>query len=114
MARPITILSPRAAPKSLRLSLALFLLTVITYIPSMTNGFIWDDPQYVVDNPTLKSVDGLWRIWSDPLSIPQYYPMVHTSFWIESQLWGTDHAAGFHVDNILLHALAAVLLWRAL
>jgi tetratricopeptide (TPR) repeat protein/uncharacterized membrane protein YfcA len=94
--------------------IALFLLTVLTYIPSMTNGFIWDDPQYVIDNPTLKSADGLWSIWTDTDATPQYYPMVHTTFWIETRLWGTQHAPGFHVDNILLHALAAVLLWRAL
>jgi protein O-mannosyl-transferase len=93
---------------------ALFLLVVVTYIPSMSNGFIWDDPQYVVDNPTLKSAGGLWQIWTDPTSTPQYYPMVHSSFWIEARLLGTDRAEGFHVDNILLHALAAVLLWRAL
>ncbi len=92
----------------------LCLLTILTYLPSMTNGFIWDDPAYVVDNPTLKSAEGLWSIWTDPTATPQYYPMVHTTFWVESQLWGTEHAAGFHVDNILLHAIAAVLLWRAL
>jgi tetratricopeptide (TPR) repeat protein len=40
--------------------------------------------------------------------------MVHSTFWIEARLWGTEHAPGFHIDNILLHALAAVLLWRAL
>ena len=92
----------------------LFLLTILTYLPSITNGFIWDDPAYVVNNPTLKTADGLWLIWTDPTATPQYYPMVHTTFWVESQLWGTDHATGFHVDNILLHAIAAVLLWRAL
>ena len=104
---------PRKSPPRL-IAVALFCLTVVTYIPSMTNGFIWDDSAYVIDNPTLKSADGLWRIWTEPTSIPQYYPMVHTTFWIEARLWGTEHAAGFHVDNILLHALAVVLLWRAL
>jgi hypothetical protein len=94
--------------------IALFLLAFGTYVPSMTNGFIWDDPQYVIDNPTLKSADGLWSIWTDTQATPQYYPLVHTTFWVEARLWGTQKAPGFHVDNILLHALAAVLLWRAL
>jgi tetratricopeptide (TPR) repeat protein len=95
-------------------ALALFLLTVIVYIPSMSNGFIWDDPAYVVNNQTLNSADGLWRIWTELRATPQYYPMVHTTFWIEAHLWGTNSAPGFHVDNILLHALAVILLWRAL
>ena len=94
--------------------IALFLLAVLTFVPSMTNGFIWDDPAYVIDNQTLKSADGLWRIWTEPQSVPQYYPMVHTTFWLEARLWGTDRAPGYHIDNILLHALAVVLLWRAL
>ncbi len=105
---------PRAALFPWPRAVALFLLTVILYIPSMSNGFIWDDPQYVVDNPTLKTADGIWSIWTDPTSLPQYYPLVHTTFWVEARLWGTSVAAGYHVDNILLHALAAVLLWRAL
>jgi tetratricopeptide (TPR) repeat protein len=104
---------PWAPPKYVA-GVALFLLAVLTYIPSMTNGFIWDDPAYVIDNPTLKSDDGLWRIWTELHATPQYYPMVHTTFWIESRFWGTSSAPGYHVDNILLHALAAVLLWRAL
>ena len=92
----------------------LFLLAAGVYARSPFNGFIWDDPAYVTDNPTLKTVGGLWDIWADPLATPQYYPAVHTSFWVEARLWGTRHAAGFHVDNVLLHAAAAVLLWRAL
>jgi Tfp pilus assembly protein PilF len=119
--RPTTREKPRSAkarplarPFPWLPAIALFLLTMILYIPSMTNGFIWDDPQYIVDNPALKPTGGLLMIWGEPSSLPQYYPMVHTTFWIESQFWGTDVAAGYHVDNILLHALAAVLLWRAL
>jgi tetratricopeptide (TPR) repeat protein len=106
----------QSSPKTLPWlpALALFVLTAVTYIPSMTNGFIWDDPQYVVDNPQLKTVDGLWRIWTDTAATPQYYPMVHSTFWIEAHLWGTHNAMGFHIDNILLHALAALLLWQAL
>ena len=94
--------------------LFLFALTCGVYAREPFNGFIWDDPQYVVDNPTLQSPGGLWDIWTDPRATPQYYPAVHTSFWVEARLWGTRHAAGYHVDNVLLHAAAAVLLWRAL
>jgi tetratricopeptide (TPR) repeat protein len=113
MPRAKTI-SPATTPFPWWIAIALFVLTVATYIPSMLNGFIWDDPQYVVDNPTLKSAEGLWSIWTDPWATPQYYPMVHSTFWVEAQIWGTQNAAGFHVDNILLHALAVVLLWRLL
>jgi tetratricopeptide (TPR) repeat protein len=38
----------------------------------------------------------------------QYYPLLHTAFWVEHRLWG-DSVAGYHVVNILLHAAAACL-----
>jgi tetratricopeptide (TPR) repeat protein len=39
----------------------------------------------------------------------QYFPLVHTVFWLESQLWG-DAPLGYHLLNILLHVLSAVTL----
>jgi Flp pilus assembly protein TadD len=92
---------------------AIVVLTVLAYWPAFGNGFIWDDDAYVTDNMTLRSFDGLERIWLERGAVPQYYPLTHTTFWIEYQLWG-NWAAGYHTVNILLHALAAVLLWRLL
>lgn len=91
----------------------LFALVILTYAPAMTAGFIWDDDEYVIDNIHLRSVDGLQRIWFEPGATPQYYPLVFTTFWMEYQLWGLN-PAGYHIVNILLHGLNAVLLFRAL
>jgi tetratricopeptide (TPR) repeat protein len=84
-------------------------LTFISYVPAMSAGFIWDDDYHVTENQTLKTVDGLRKIWLEPGAVPQYYPLVHTSFWIEYRLWHLN-PAGYHLINILLHALNAVLL----
>jgi len=88
-------------------------LTLVAYAPTLDAGFIWDDDDYVTENPTLRTADGLRRIWLDYGATPQYYPMVHTSYWFEYQLWGLE-PAGYHAVNVLLHALVAMLLWAVL
>ncbi len=92
---------------------AIVLLVFLAYWPALGNGFIWDDDFHVQANDTLRSIDGLRRIWVEPRSIPQYYPLVHTTFWIEYHLWNLS-ATGYHVVNVLLHAATAILFWRLL
>jgi tetratricopeptide (TPR) repeat protein len=92
---------------------AILLLTVLAYVPAVNLDFIWDDDFYVTENQTLRDLDGLGRIWAEPGATPQYYPLVHTTFWIEYQLWQLK-PAGYHVVNVLFHAATAVLWWRLL
>jgi hypothetical protein len=92
----------------------LVLLTLVAYLPVLQyGGFIWDDDFYVSNNPLLRSVNGLVRIWTEPTATPQFYPLVHTTFWIEYHLWQLN-PFGYHLVNVLLHALNAVLFWRLL
>jgi tetratricopeptide (TPR) repeat protein len=91
----------------------LVLLTVTVYLPALHGGFIWDDDSYVTENPTLRSLGGLEAIWLKPGATYQYYPLVFTSFWVEYHLWGLQ-PFGYHLVNVLLHAVNAVLLWRVL
>lgn len=93
--------------------LGILLLTLLAYAPAVNLDFIWDDDFYVTENQTLRDLDGLRRIWSEPGATPQYYPLVHTTFWIEYQLWQLK-PAGYHVVNVLFHAATAVLWWRLL
>ncbi len=87
--------------------------TLLIYLPAIRAGFIWDDPDYVINNSTLRSIDGLIEMWTQPRSLPQWYPLVHTTYWIEYHLWGL-WPTGYHVDNVLLHIVSSLLLWRLL
>jgi len=91
----------------------LILLTFAAYFPALSCAFIWDDDAYVLNNQQLRTFKGLQNIWFDVHATPQYYPLVHTSFWIEYQLWQL-RPGGYHLTNILLHGLSAALLWRIL
>jgi tetratricopeptide (TPR) repeat protein len=93
--------------------LALVLLVVAAYLPALRGQFIWDDDYHVVKSAPLRSLAGLWRIWFEPGATQQYYPLTHSSFWLDYHLWGLRPAA-YHAENILLHALGAVLVWRLL
>ena len=92
---------------------SLVIITAVAYAPVLRCGFIWDDDDYVTENPTLRSLDGLKSMWIDRHATPQYYPLVFTSFWIEYQLWGLN-PAGYHVVNVLLHAAGAIACWLVL
>ena len=89
------------------------LLVFLAYLPALRGGFIWDDDDYVTQNPTLHDLGGLQRLWFKVGAVPQYYPVVHTTFWLEYHLWGLN-PVGYHLINVLLHATAAILLWRVL
>jgi tetratricopeptide (TPR) repeat protein len=89
------------------------LLVFLAYLPALRDGFIWDDDSYVTENPTLHDPGGLQRIWFEVGAVPQYYPMVHTTFWLEYHVWGLN-PVGYHLINVLLHGTAAILLWQVL
>ena len=91
----------------------LVVVALAAYLPALNGGFVWDDDAYVVENPNLRTPDGLWKIWATPTASPQYYPVAFTSFWLEYRLWGPD-PLGYHLTNVLLHALNGVLVWRLL
>jgi tetratricopeptide (TPR) repeat protein len=85
----------------------LFYGVLVTYLPALQGGFVWDDAAHVT-RPDLRSWHGLWRIWFDPGATQQYYPLLHSAFWIEHWLWG-DAVIGYHLVNVTLHAAAACL-----
>ena len=87
--------------------LLLFTL-LLFYSPAIHGEFVFDDDRNVTP-AALTSLHGLWRIWVEPGASFQYYPVLHTAFWIEHRIWG-DAVFGYHLVNILLHCASAWLL----
>jgi protein O-mannosyl-transferase len=87
-------------------------LVLLCYWPALRGGMLWDDPAHVT-TLELRSWAGLGRIWSELGATQQYYPVLHSAFWIEHRLWG-DATLGYHLVNVLLHVAACCLLVRAL
>ena len=83
------------------------------YLPALHGGWIWDDLVYLPQNPLLNDPDRLWKIWFVPGSFIEYYPIQQTVQWTQWELW-QDDAFGYHVTNVILHLLGALLVWRLL
>jgi tetratricopeptide (TPR) repeat protein len=92
--------------------LLLIVATVIAYLPAWNGQPIWDDNAHITA-PWLRSGHGLVEIWSQLGATQQYYPLVHSVFWIEQKIWG-DSVLGYHLVNILLHGFSAVVLLKIL
>ncbi|MBN2357822.1 MAG: tetratricopeptide repeat protein [Deltaproteobacteria bacterium] len=96
-------------------ALGLLLLTLLAYLPALGAGLLWDD-RIITDGPLLKTLAGLRAIWLEPSQIHNefhYWPLFYTTLWLEHALWG-DTPTGYHVSNLLLHALNSILAWHLL
>ncbi|MBN2573894.1 MAG: tetratricopeptide repeat protein [Deltaproteobacteria bacterium] len=89
-------------------ALLLVAATFLAYQPAWNGQPVWDDAAHMT-KPTLRSVAGLASIWTQLGATQQYYPLVHTVFWLEYRLWG-ESTVGYHLLNILLHSTSALLL----
>src|SRR2546430_6447911 len=99
-------------------AIALVLVTLSAYRPVWHGTFLMDDDAYLIAKPELRSVSGLITIWAEPQTAPQghlrqYHPLVNTVFWIGNRLWG-NAMLGYHLVNIALHTVSALLLWKIL
>ena len=87
--------------------LLLLALTLAVYWPALLGDYVWDDDAHIT-KAALRSLDGLRRIWTELGATQQYYPLLHSAFWIEARLWG-DAVLGYHLVNVVLHVIAACL-----
>ena len=94
------------------MGLVLAVVILLVYQPAWHGTPLWDDDAHMT-RPELRSWVGLERIWFDLGATEQYYPVVHSILWVENKLWG-DSPTGYHIVNILLHALSAYLIVRIL
>ena len=77
----------------LAVDLLLVIVTMLAYLPAGNGTPIWDDDAHLTKQE-LRSPEGLGRICPQLGATQQYYPLVHTLFCVEHQLWG-DWPAGY-------------------
>ncbi len=92
--------------------LLLVVITLLAYQQAWSGKPVWDDDAHIT-RPELRSLDGLRRIWFQLGATQQYYPLTHSVFWVEHKLWD-DSPLGYHLTNILLHAVSGLLFFKIL
>ena len=89
--------------------LALGLITLAVFWPSLTHDFLsYDDQAYVTENPPVRA--GLsWPgvVWAfESFSVANWHPLTWLSHMLDCQLYGLK-PAGHHLTSLLLHTATA-------
>lgn len=91
-------------------AIGVFLVCLLLYLPALKCGFVQvDDPEYVLNNPLIRRLD-MGTVFSAFTQAPVgwWMPLTWISFAVDYRFWGLD-PFGYHLTNILLHAVNAAL-----
>ncbi len=89
----------------------LALVTGLTFLPSLRNGFVWDDLSNLVNNPAYRGIGWAQLRWmATSVHMGHYIPLTRLTFALDYTVWGMD-PVGYHLTNVLLHAVNAALFY---
>ena len=96
------------------------LLTFAVFSPSLDNGYVnWDDDRNFLENKNVTDVRAenigtqLGKIFTSGV-IGNYNPLPIATFAFEKLIFGFENPMPWHLNNILLHILCTLLLFRLL
>jgi hypothetical protein len=101
--------------------IAVFTLSVVLHVNTVANGFVYDDARGVVSNSDVTEKNPFSHIWIDdfwgkPMSRYQshksYRPLTILTFRLNHMLAGGLDPYGFHVANVIIHALVCALFFK--
>ncbi len=98
-----------------RAVLLLFTLVLALFGSSLTFDYVnWDDPWYVLNNELISSwsFSNLYGIATETVT-RNYAPVTIFSYLIDRTIWGY-WPGGYHLTNVLLHSLNAILVYMLL
>ncbi len=100
---------PHLALAGLVRAAALVLLVVLLYLPSLRNGFVYDDETLILKEARPDSVEAFTEIFAQRHfpTVPYYRPVSRLTFRLQHALHG-KRAAPFHAFNAILAGLTAL------
>ena len=92
--------------------IALVIITFFCFSGALKNELTnWDDQQYIIDNPLIKSLSGenIIEIFSNNI-MGNYHPLAILSFAIDYNLYHLS-PKGYHATSIIIHLLNVILVF---
>ena len=88
------------------------LITFVVFSPALRNGFVnWDDFETIVENQNFRGLTWSHLRWMfTTFHLGHYQPLSWLTFSLDYLLWGVE-PFGYHLTNILLHSVNAVLFY---
>ncbi len=82
------------------------------YLNAIGGDFIWDDIDLVLNNPLIKNINNLGKIFTSELYLKTdyYRPLQILSYLFDYRLYGLA-PWGYHLTNIIIHILNALLIF---
>ena len=89
--------------------------SIALYANTLQNGFVYDDEETIVNNTLIWSLDNLPLLFNKTAYFGRsgemsYRPVVTFTYFVDYALYGLK-PWGYHLTNVLLHAVNGVLLY---
>lgn len=90
----------------------IFLFTAVTFFPNLYNGFVnWDDLDTLITNTRYRGLGVTQLQWMfTTFHLGHYQPLTWLTWSLDYEIWGQD-PLGFHLTNVLIHSVNAVLFY---
>ncbi|MFC1845246.1 tetratricopeptide repeat protein [Thermodesulfobacteriota bacterium] len=116
---PIEWVSFWKSKKNILALSAILIISFMVYLPSLQNGFVnWDDQINIYENPNIINISNWESFIASAKAIfathvmGNYNPLAILSFAFEKMLFGLDRPEWMHLNNIILHLICVLLVFR--
>jgi tetratricopeptide (TPR) repeat protein len=97
---------------SRRTGALVFAAAAVCFLGALRGGFVWDDWALIDRTLGIRGLDARHLYWMlTTTQMANNTPLAWLSYALDYAVWGLN-PVGYHLTNILLHALNAVLLYR--
>jgi Flp pilus assembly protein TadD len=103
------VLSLSSKSQSRLLIILIASIVLACYLPTLNNGFVWDDDVNLIGNFNYRGLSSSNLFWMfTTFHDANYHPLCWLTFGLDFILWDMN-PTGYHLTNLVLHVLNAVL-----